>query len=97
MADNHLNALPRLSKEICSLHFRFRKEDPKKVNKVYQLDIYLFRKCVQNLRMLFCQLKISALIHRNDLLDSCKVFKEFIPFSKPPGSTRSRSPKYQGK
>ena len=43
------------------------------------------------------QLKISALTHRNDLFDFGKVLKEFIPSSEIHVSTRSRSPKYQGK
>ena len=47
--------------------------------------------------MLFCQLIISALTRQKDLLDFGKVFIEFIPSSETPVSTRSRSPKYQGK
>ena len=63
------------------------------------MDTYLYRNFVKNLRMLFCQLKISALTHQNNLLDFGKVLKElkFIPSSETPVSTRSRSPKYQGK
>ena len=60
------------------------------------MDIYLNRKFVKNLRMLFCQLKTSDLTHHNDKLDFGKVFKEFIPSSKTPVSTQSMSPKYQG-
>ena len=47
--------------------------------------------------MLFCQLIISALICQKDLFDFGKVFIEFITSSETPVSTRSRSPKYQGK
>ena len=57
------------------------------------MDIYL----VKNLRMLFCQLIISALIYQKDLFDFGKVFVEFITSSETPVSTRSRSPKYQEK
>ena len=42
------------------------------------MDIYFHRKFAKNLRILFCQLKICALTHRNDSLDFGKVFKEFI-------------------
>ena len=47
--------------------------------------------------MLVCQLIIRALTRQKDLLDFGKVFIEFIPSSETPVSTRSRSPKYQGK
>ena len=45
------------------------------------MEIYLYRKKVKNLRMLFCQLTISALTHQKDLLDFGKVFIEFNPSS----------------
>ena len=59
------------------------------------MDIYLYRKKVKNLRMLFCQLIISVLIRQSNLLDFGKAFKEFIPSSETPVSTQSRSPKIQ--
>ena len=73
----------------------------KKVNKVYRsefIDGYLLiQRVCQKSKNAFCQFKISALTHRNDLLDFGKVFKEFIPSFETSVSTRSRLPKYQGK
>ena len=57
------------------------------------MDIYLYRKLAKNLRMLFCQLIVSALTGQKDLLDFGEVFIEFIPSSETPVSTRSRSSK----
>ena len=61
------------------------------------MDIYLNRKLITNLRMLFCQLIISVLTRQSNLLDFGKAFKEFIPSSETPVSTRSRLPKIQRK
>ena len=61
------------------------------------MDIYLYSKFVKTLVMILCQLQISALTHRNDSIDFGRVFNEFIAYSETPVSTRSRSPKYQGK
>ena len=61
------------------------------------MDIYLYRKEIKNLRMLFCQLIISVLTRQSNLLDFGKAFKEFVPSSETPVSTRSRSPKIQRK
>ena len=61
------------------------------------MDIYLYRKSIKNLRMLFCQLIISVLTPQSNLLDVGKVFKEFIPSSETPVSIRSRSSKIKRK
>ena len=61
------------------------------------IDIYLYRKLIKNLRMLFCQLIFSVLTRLSNLLDFGKAFQEFIPSSETPVSTRSRSPKIQRK
>ena len=61
------------------------------------IDIYLYRKLITNLRMLFCQLIISVLTRQSNLLDFRKAFKEFIPSSETPVSTRSRLPKIERK
>ena len=64
---------------------------------VYIDGYLLIQKISKDLRMLSCQLIISALTRQKDLLDFGKVFIEFIPTSETPVSTRSRSPIYQGK
>ena len=45
----------------------------------------------------FCHLIISVLTRQSNLFDFGKAFKEFIPSSETPVSTRSRSPKIQRK
>ena len=40
MADNQLNAKPRLSKDVHMQHFRFHKKDAININKVYLFRIY---------------------------------------------------------
>ena len=72
-------------------HFRFHKEDAINVNKVYLFRIYQWiftytESKSKNLRMLFCQLIISALTCQKDLLDFGKVFIDFIPSSETPES-----------
>ena len=61
------------------------------------IDIDLFRKNIKNFRMLFCHLIISVLTRQSNLFDFGKAFKEFIPSSEAPVSTRPRSPKIQRK
>ena len=53
------------------------------------MDMFVYRKCVKTLRMLFCQLNVSASPHQNNALNYRVVFEIFLPSSKTPISTWS--------